>query len=66
MKMRVKFFYFSVILTIKIGFSQNEKITNYIYEGNKNSQTEAFVEAEKSYRKALSLSPEKPEALYNL
>ena len=66
MKMRVKFFYFSVILTIKIGFSQNEKITNYIYEGNKNTQTEAFVEAEKSYRKALSLSPEKPEALYNL
>ena len=66
MKMRVKFFYFSVILTIKIGFSQNEKITNYIYEGNKNNQTEAFVEAEKSYRKALSLSPEKPEALYNL
>jgi tetratricopeptide (TPR) repeat protein len=66
MKMRVKLFYFSVILTIKIGFSQNEKITNYIYEGNKNSQTEAFVEAEKSYRKALSLSPEKPEALYNL
>ena len=66
MKMRVKFFYFYVILTIKIGFSQNEKITNYIYEGNKNSQTEAFVEAEKSYRKALSLSPEKPEALYNL
>ena len=66
MKMRVKFFYFSVILTIKIGFSQKEKITNYIYEGNKNNQTEAFVEAEKSYRKALSLSPEKPEALYNL
>ena len=51
MKMRVKFFYFYVILTIKIGFSQNEKITNYIYEGNKNTQTEAFVEAEKSYRK---------------
>jgi outer membrane protein assembly factor BamD (BamD/ComL family) len=66
MKMKVKFFYFSVILAIKIGFSQNGKITNYIYEGNKNTQTEAFIEAEKSYRKALSLSPEKPEALYNL
>lgn len=66
MKMKVKFFYFSVILAIKIGFSQNGKITNYIYEGNKNTDTEAFIEAEKSYRKALSLSPEKPEALYNL
>lgn len=66
MKMKVKFFYFSVILAIKIGFSQNGKITNYIYEGNKKTQTEAFIEAEKSYRKALSLSPEKPEALYNL
>ncbi len=66
MKMRAKFFYFFVTLVIKFGFSQNGKITNYIYEGNKNNQTEAFIEAEKSYRKAISLSPEKSEALYNL
>ena len=64
--MKYKFLIFFVILAIRFGFSQNGKITNYIYEGNKNIQTEAFTEAEKSYRKALSLSPEKPEALYNL
>ncbi len=66
MKMKVKLFYFLTTLYIYFGFSQKEKITNYIYEGNKNTENEAFIEAEKSYRKALSLSPEKGEAHYNL
>ena len=64
--MRIKFFCFLWILLIRFGFSQNGEITNYIYEGNKNTQSESYIEAEKSYRKALSLSPEKAEALYNL
>ena len=64
--MRIKFFCFLWILLIRFGFSQNGEITNYIYEGNKNAQSESYIEAEKSYRKALSLSPEKAEALYNL
>ena len=64
--MRIKLFCFLWILLIRFGFSQNGEITNYIYEGNKNTQSESYIEAEKSYRKALSLSPEKAEALYNL
>jgi tetratricopeptide (TPR) repeat protein len=64
--MTSKFFCFLWILIIRFGFSQNGEITNYIYEGNKNTQSESYIEAEKSYRKALSLSPEKAEALYNL
>ena len=64
--MKIKFFCFLWILLIRFGFSQNGEITNYIYEGNKNAQSESYIEAEKSYRKALSLSPEKAEALYNL
>lgn len=64
--MRIKFFCFFWILLIRFGFSQNGEITNHIYEGNKNTQSESYIEAEKSYRKALSLSPEKAEALYNL
>ena len=66
MKMKVKLFYFLTIFYIYFGFSQNGKIINFIYEGNKNADNNAFVEAEKSYRKALSLSPEKGEALFNL
>ena len=66
MKMKFKLFYFLTILYVYFGFSQKGEITNFIYEGNKNTENEAFIEAEKSYRKALSLSPQKGEALYNL
>lgn len=46
--------------------AQEGKITNHIYEGNQQAAAEAYPQAEKAYRKALSLAPEKPTALYNL
>ena len=64
--MKIKVFYFLTLMSLSFGFSQKGKITNHIYDGNKKAETEAYVEAEKSYRKALSLAPEKAEALYNL
>ena len=64
--MKTKVFYFLLVLPWYIVFSQNGEITNHIYEGNKQTETEAYTEAEKSYRRALSLAPEKAEALYNL
>ena len=64
--MRTNVFYYLFLLLGFIGFSQNGEITNHIYEGNKKTETEAYTEAEKSYRRALSLAPEKAEALYNL
>jgi len=64
--MTTKIFHFFSLLWICFGFAQNGEIVNHIYEGNKKVELEALVEAEKSYRKALSLAPEKAEALYNL
>ena len=66
MKMKINLFYLFVLITFKFGISQTGEVTNHIYEGNKKAKTEAYVEAEKSYRKAISLAPEKSEALYNL
>ncbi|PWH11017.1 hypothetical protein DEJ39_01625 [Bacteroidetes bacterium SCGC AAA795-G10] len=66
MKMKIDLFYIFVLITFKFGISQTGEVTNHIYEGNKKVKTEAYVEAEKSYRKAISLAPEKSEALYNL
>ena len=45
---------------------QEGTITNHIYEGNTRVEEEAYTKAEKAYRKALSLAPEQPDALYNL
>ena len=66
MKMKIDLFYLFVLITFKFGISQTGEVTNHIYEGNRKAKTEAYVEAEKSYRKAISLAPEKSEALYNL
>ena len=66
MKMKIDLFYLFVLITFKFGITQTGEVTNHIYEGNKKVKTEAYVEAEKSYRKAISLAPEKSEALYNL
>ena len=46
--------------------AQQGEVINHIYDGNKQASAEIFDEAEISYRRALSKSPEKPEALYNL
>ncbi len=64
--MKNNFFYFFLLLYTPLCFSQTGEVINHIYDGNKKAKTEAYVEAEKSYRKALSLAPEKAEALYNL
>ena len=52
--------------SFSLSFAQEGKVTNHIYEGNEEAQNEAYIKAEKSYRKALSLAPEKATALYNL
>ena len=52
--------------SFSLSFAQEGKVTNHIYEGNEEAQNEAYIKAEKSYRKALSLAPEKVTALYNL
>ena len=46
--------------------AQDSEVTNQIYEGNKLLDTQVFDEAEMAFRKALSKSPERTEALYNL
>lgn len=46
--------------------AQESEVTNQIYEGNQLANAEVFDEAEMVYREALSKSPERTEALYNL
>ncbi len=46
--------------------AQDKKVNNHIYEGNSKVKEASFVDAEKSYRKALSLAPEESKALFNL
>ena len=48
------------------GFSQEGKVINHIFKGNEKAQEKEYVEAEKAYREALSLAPEKAKALFNL
>lgn len=46
--------------------AQSPEANNLIYKGNKKATQENYSEAERSYRKAVSVSPESPEAVYNL
>ena len=64
--MRDRFLIGFVYCFFTVSFAQEGKVTNHIYEGNEEAQNEAYIKAEKSYRKALSLAPEKAVALYNL
>mgnify|MGYP001302323701 CR=1 FL=1 len=66
MKTTIKVFIFLVIGFFSFGFSQKGEVNNLIFEGNEQFQKEAYVKAEKAFRKALSLSPKKSDALYNL
>ena len=66
MKTTIKVFIFLVIGFFSFGFSQKGEVNNLIFEGNEQVQKEAYVKAEKAFRKALSLSPKKSDALYNL
>lgn len=45
---------------------QDSEVTNQIYEGNIRIEADEFDEAEMAFRRALSKSPERIEALYNL
>jgi|TARA_B110000285_G_scaffold235613_1_gene318717 Ca-activated chloride channel family protein len=63
--MRNKLF-IGLLCCFVLGFSQEGKVTNHIFEGNEKAQDEVYIEAEKAYRKALSLAPEQANALYNL
>jgi len=46
--------------------AQEGEVTNHIYDGNEQASAKVFDEAEISYRRALSKSPQRLEALYNL
>jgi len=46
--------------------AQESEVSNQIYEGNKRVDASEFDEAEIAFRRALSKSPERIEALYNL
>ena len=64
--MKNKFLIGLLFFSFTLSFAQDGKVTNHIYEGNEEAQKESYIKAEKSYRKALSLAPEKSTALYNL
>ena len=64
--MRNKVFWVLIVATFSFVQAQEGAVTNHIYEGNSKVKEEAFSEAEKAYRKALSIAPEKATALYNL
>lgn len=66
MKNRINFFYYIFSLNFCFVLSQTGEVTNLIFEGNEKADKEEYTEAEKSYRKAISLEPEKESALYNL
>ena len=66
MKKRINFFYFIFSLNFCFVLSQTGEVTNHIFDGNEKANEEDYKEAEKSYRKAISLEPEKEVALYNL
>lgn len=56
----------SVLIFSTLAWAQDSKIDNRIYDGNKAVEKENYIAAEKSYREALSLAPEKTTALFNL
>ena len=65
MKMKNKLFVI-LLCFFSFGFSQEAKVINHIFNGNEKAQEEEYIEAEKAYREALSLAPEKAKALFNL
>ena len=49
-----------------LSWSQNEVANNLIVDGNEAHAQAEYIDAEAQYRKAVSLAPEKSEALHNL
>ena len=64
--MKNKLFYIFVVGALSFIQAQEGEVINHIYDGNSEVEEGALVAAEKSYRKALSLAPEKSTALHNL
>ncbi len=64
--MKNKLFYIFVVGALSFIQAQEGEIINHIYDGNSEVEEGALTAAEKSYRKALSLAPEKSTALHNL
>ena len=64
--MKNKLLYIFVIGALSFIQAQEGEIINHIYDGNSELEEGALIAAEKSYRKALSLAPEKSTALHNL
>jgi hypothetical protein len=64
--MKNKLFYIFVVGALSFIQAQEGEIINHIYDGNSEVEEGALKAAEKSYRKALSLAPEKSTALHNL
>jgi Ca-activated chloride channel family protein len=65
MKMKNKLFII-LLCFFSFAFAQEGKVINHIFKGNEKAQEKEYVEAEKAYREALSLAPEKAKALFNL
>src|SRR6056300_2108380 len=65
-RMKNSTFWIFILGVVTVLKAQEGKVINHIYDGNTQVEKEAYTAAEKSYRKALSIAPEKPEALYNL
>ena len=65
MMQKQMFFWGFLFLGITL-MAQEGEVTNHIYDGNEQASAKVFDEAEISYRRALSKSPQRLEALYNL
>ena len=58
-------FLFLVFIS-SMAWSQNEVANNLIVDGNEAHEQAEYIDAEAQYRKAVSLTPDKSEALHNL
>ena len=65
MNYKALYFLFSLLSSILL-WSQDEAANNLVVDGNKAHNQEEYIGAESQYRKAVSIAPNKTEALHNL
>ena len=65
MNYKALYFLFS-LLSSTLLWSQDEASNNLVVDGNKAHNQEEYIGAESQYRKAVSIAPNKTEALHNL
>ena len=65
MNYKALYFLFS-LLSSTLLWSQDEAANNLVVDGNKAHNQEEYIGAESQYRKAVSIAPNKTEALHNL